>query len=211
MGLRRIACGRSVSRPAGAFSPRGLLRVSRNERRGSRSLAVILLLCAILARGSEAGGTITTIADPEPIGAPTAVAPIAGWSATALRTAGDLARRIAASGIGCAEYAPSSFELLADDMKQRGLPVPAAMSQCLAADGEDLTFEVFADEEHAEQFLAAKLALLCQAAAKAKIALAFTYVDGPAWIVEPDAQATASELARLLGATSRQRPCSEFR
>ena len=85
------------------------------------------------------------------------------------------------------------------------------MSRCVGADGEDLTFEVFLDEQHEEQFVAAKLALLCKAAAKATMEFAFTYVDGRSWMIEPDHKETADELARLLGATSRQRPCGSVR
>jgi len=66
---------------------------------------------------------------------------------------------------------------------------------------------VFADEHHEERFVTAKLALLCKVAAKSKIEFALTYVDGPRWIIEPDEKETADELARLLGASTRQRPC----
>ena len=69
------------------------------------SLPGILLLCAILAiiaRSSDAGGVLRTIAGPEPSGAPPAVAKAVGWSPTALRTAEELARKIAASSISSA-------------------------------------------------------------------------------------------------------------
>jgi hypothetical protein len=138
----------------------------------------------------------------------TAAGPATGWSPAALHTADGLARRIAASLIGCTDYATWSYDELASDMKNHGLPVPAAVSHCQSAAQEDLTFDVFASESSKRAFVAAKLAVLCKAATKAKLPFTFTYVDDPRWIVEPDEKETALTLAAVLGASVRHDPCS---
>jgi hypothetical protein len=206
--MSRRASGRAGSGSGLAVRSRAHVRASRPEGRRLRGIVLLAAIVATIALGSDAGGVVAmaSAGEKRPAAA-SAVRSPAGWTPTALHAGDDLATKIAASTVGCAEYAPSPFDAFATDLKERGLPVPAAMSQCFAADREDLTFELFADERHEEEFVAAKMAVLCKAAAKAGMAFALTYVDGPGWIIEPDEKTTADALARLLGGTSRQRPC----
>ena len=68
---------------------------------------------------------------------------------------------------------------------------------------------MFDDAEAARDFVDTKQAYLCQRAADLQLKEfpGLLYVDGAAWIVEPDQKETASKLAPILGGTVQQRSC----
>ena len=157
--------------------------------------AIALLLLVALTRVAAGDGGAT---EPTP----------AGWSAAALQTATQLAGKVRAAGLACDAYEPAPFGMF-DAGYQRRLPLPAASASCEGDDKEDLTFEVFEDAKQARQFVDAKQALLCRRAADMQLTEfpGFPYVDGGAWIVEPDEKATADKLAPILGGTANMASC----
>jgi hypothetical protein len=110
--------------------------------------------------------------------------------------------------MACTDYISSPFGMFDADY-QRKVPLAAAITSCATDDDENLTFEVFADAKQAREFLDAKQAMLCTKMAAHRLFEfpGFPYVDGGAWIVEPDEKATADKLAPILGGTAQQRPC----
>lgn len=162
--------------------------------------ALLLALVAI-----SASAACSSAAEPS---LPTAT-PMARWDAAALQVADGLAAKLKAAGKACADYTRWSYALLADDYRQKGLPIPAAVTACTGDDSENLTFEVFADSGAAARFVEAKRKLLCDTAARAKLEFpGFVYLDGGRWILEPDEQETAVALAKILGGRVLTAGCS---
>jgi len=162
-----------------------------------KCLSVLLVLIA-LASVAAADGEAK---EPTPTGA-------TGWSTSALAIAEQLAGKVRAAGLACTGYAPSPFGAFDADY-QRRLPLAAAIASCTTEGEADLTFEVFADAQRARQFVDAKQQLLCKKMAEKQLFEfpGFPYVDGGAWIVEPDDKETADKLAPILGGTAQQHPC----
>jgi hypothetical protein len=132
----------------------------------------------------------------------------AGWDPAALAAAERLAGAIRAAEMPCDGFAPWDHAAVAADYAQK-LPVPAAMARCIGPDGEDLTFEIFADAKARDDFLATKLHLLCERARMQGMALpALPYVEGDAWLVEPDEGTTADRLAPILHGKAKRTSCS---
>jgi hypothetical protein len=133
-----------------------------------------------------------------------------GWSADALQIAEQLAGKVRAAGMACDGFEPSPVGSFDADY-QRKLPLAAAVATCSTDDEEDLTFEVFKDAKLAREFLEAKQKLLCARAAAMQLTgfPGFPYVDGGAWIVEPDEKATAERLAPVLGGEAKVAGCSK--
>jgi len=129
------------------------------------------------------------------------------WDAAALHTAEGLATKLRAGGIKCDEYKPEAIESYGPVYRER-LPLPAAVASCSTHADEDLTFEVFKDPAHTQDFIRAKQALLCKEAAKTKLQFpGFPYVDGGAWVVEPDEKATGDKIAPIVGGQSKLAAC----
>ena len=111
--------------------------------------------------------------------------------------------------MACTDYAPAPFAMFDADY-QRRLPLAAAIASCTTDNDEDLTIEVFADPTRAREFVEQKRAYLCGRAVDLKLAdfPGFFYVDGGAWLVEPDDKATADKLAPILGGKAGAAQCT---
>jgi hypothetical protein len=130
------------------------------------------------------------------------------WGADAVATAQGLATRLRAGGQGCDDYEPWNYGMLRADLESKHIPVPRAVTACTTATAEDLTFEVFVDGAAKAAFVSAKRKLLCDAAARRDVPFpGFPYIDGGAWIIEPDEQATARALAPLVGGAAQEAGC----
>lgn len=163
----------------------------------------------VAAQAEEAAAKAAAIAPTEPpTAAPTPPGPTA-WSAAALQVADQLAAKLRAAGVACTEYGPHEIALYAAT-SQNGLPLAAAITSCETDGEEDVTFEVFEDAKRAQEFLTTKQAALCRHAAQMQLVFpGFAYVDGGAWIVEPDEKDTAEKLAPLLGGTAHVASCGK--
>jgi hypothetical protein len=141
--------------------------------------------------------------------APPAAEPT-GWSASALRTAEQLADTMRAAGVACDNYAPGDFAAFDEDYK-RQLPLPAAFTSCATGEDDEINFQVFADAKQALAFVDAKQALLCAKAKKLKMVgfPGFVHIDGDNWVVEVNDKDTADTLAGILGGKAQQIPCAE--
>lgn len=169
-------------------------------------LALILSLLSALTLAACHGSDTSQSASPPSSSAPSRLSE--GWDSHALRAAQDLATTVAARGITCERYSPYDFEAIANSYKNR-LPVPASMTSCTGPDEEDITFNVFTDDRARDGFMASKLYVMCRSASQRNITglVRVPYVEGPTWIVEPDQEATADELARILGGVSKRGTC----
>ena len=166
----------------------------------------ILLLSLALA-----GSSACSAAHPSaPMAPPSGGAAPAGWSASALGTAEQLADKVRAAGVPCDNYAPGDFAAFGEDYK-RHLPLPAAYTSCTTGEDDEIRFQVFADATQARAFVDAKQALLCGKAKELKMPdfPGFAHVDGDNWVVEVDDKDTADKLAGILGGTAQQVPCAE--
>lgn len=132
------------------------------------------------------------------------------WSPAALRSAESLAARIRAAGVKCDDYEVASFSAYSSATRRK-VPLPDAMTSCTSEDDEDLTLETFDDDGRRQAFISSKRAFLCEAAAKQKAVAypGFPYVEGEAWIIEPDEKGTADKLAKLLGGESKVASCDQ--
>lgn len=133
------------------------------------------------------------------------------WDAGALKTAEELAAKVRATGTECNDYSVHPIAVYDADY-QRRMPLAAAISSCETETEEDLTFEVFLDAEKKQAFVDAKQAMLCRKAANMKLRgfPGFPYIDGGAWIIEPDEKATAERLAPLLGGEAKVAGCASL-
>jgi predicted small secreted protein len=130
-----------------------------------------------------------------------------GWEHAAMQTVEQLVAKVRAAGVPCDELEPGVAGMLAANQ----LPLPAAVASCTSEDEEDLTFEVFQDAERAREFVTMKQNLLCQRAKSLNLPdfPGFPYIDGGAWIVEPDEKGTAEKLAPLVGGTAHLASCEK--
>lgn len=130
-----------------------------------------------------------------------------GWDPTALAAAARLADAVRAAGLPCDGYEVWDHAAITTDYAQK-MPVPAAMARCSGPDGEDLTFEIFADAKARGDFMATKMYLLCTKAREKRFAFpGLPYVEGDVWLVEPDEHATAERLAPILAGTAKHDVC----
>lgn len=162
------------------------------------------------AQTEDAGAKAAAIAPTEPpTAAPTAAGPTA-WNVAALQVADQLAAKLRAAGVACTDYGPHEIALYDASYQQR-VPLAAAITSCESDGEEDVTFEVFEDAKRAQEFIATKQAMLCRHAADMKLVgfAGFPYVDGGAWIVEPDEKDTVDKLAPILGGTARVASCDK--
>ena len=136
----------------------------------------------------------------------TATAGSSAESAAALRKAEQLAAQVRAAGTACKEFEALSPTQLNSDYP---LPLAAATASCTTDEDEDLTFEVFADAKGAREFVEAKRKLLCTRAVNygVKAFTGFPYIDGGAWIIEPDEKQTAEALAGAVKGTAKMALC----
>lgn len=131
-----------------------------------------------------------------------------GWETASLNFVEGQVEKLRAARMPCVEFMQSDYSMLSDDYHRKGLPIPTVAATCTAEGDENLLFEVFADSSIAAKFLEEKRLLLCEAAARSKIDFpGFIYVAGGHWVVEPDEQKTAVELARILGGVVRTADC----
>lgn len=170
---------------------------------GFRPAILIIALVGLMACGEDDRVPTPTAA------AQTTRPPGAAWNASAAATATRLAHSLRAGGIACDDYAPSNYSAIASDYDRR-LPLPAAMSTCTSADGEDLTFEIFTDIKARDDFMATKLLLVCTNASEQGIVFpGFPYVEADAWLIEPDAEDTARKVAEIIGGTFKLAFCPD--
>ncbi len=184
-------------------------------------LLMVVAVAAVAARGEgQAGGAATAGVTPSgspPAAAaagPTEASPTGAsapeWSAGALQIAEQVAAKIRAGGVACNNFAPAAPPMFAIAEQVR-IPPVAAVASCSTEGAEDLTFEVFADAKAAQEFVAFKQELLCRRMRDVNIAdwVGFPYVDGGAWIIEPDDKDTAEQLAKILGVSAKMAGCSK--
>jgi len=154
-------------------------------------LAVVALgACSSSNKKSEPSATTTT---------PTTASNGPGWNAAALAAAKDLADKIQAGGVTCSGYTDLDYQTVANDLTKSGIPVPGAMAQCTSTGGENLTFETFADEQAAYSFLGTKNGKICATAAQKKLKnVSYPYVAATTYFIEPDNQATADRISKIL-------------
>ncbi|MDZ4828003.1 MAG: hypothetical protein SGJ13_16295 [Actinomycetota bacterium] len=128
------------------------------------------------------------------------------WDPAALATAEGLADQLRAGDIACDTYEAFNFPLIADDYEGR-LPVPDAMSECIS-NGENLTFEIFLDDDGAASFTEAKITSICKGVTQRSIPFeGLSYVRGDGWIITPDTEATADAIAEVLDAEAHLETC----
>ena len=164
----------------------------------------VVLLVAVVAVGacssskSSKGPTNTTAAS-----TPTTAGKSPGWNAAAL-AAGETTRRQ-----GPCEWRQMRRLRAAGLRRSVRLISRSPASRCRArsrraqsAGGEDLTFETFADQTAAYQFMGTKIRLVCQSAGTKPALASFPTCARPTWFVEPDNKATADKLAPILGGAS---------
>jgi hypothetical protein len=171
-----------------------------------RFLAVGLVATLALSAcsGDDDDSSNTTTIAPS-----TTAAATDGWDDAALTTAEELSRRIADGGLDCDDYVVTDYGVIAADYADK-LPLPTAMSSCTGPGGEDFTFEVFADEIARDNFLATKQQLLCTEAAEREIDFpGFPYVEGSAWLIEPDEEGSANAIADLVDGESKMSTCPD--
>jgi hypothetical protein len=163
----------------------------------------------VAAKAEKAAAKAAAVAPTEPpTAAPTSAGPTA-WNAAALQVADQLAAKLHPAGVTCTDYGPHELALYDADY-QRRVPLAAAITSCDSDGDEDITFQVFADAKQAQEYVATKLAMLCRHTAEMKLGFpGFPYVDGGAWIVEPDEKDTADKLAPILGGTVHVASCSK--
>lgn len=129
------------------------------------------------------------------------------WDQAALDQALAVAQQVANTPIGCNNPITSDWAAVLADHRRVALPMPGATVECESADGENLTFEAFVDDEHKLDFLLAKGELICERGKQAGLdpggeTTAFDglpYVDGGTLIIEPDTAAMRDQLAQALG------------
>jgi hypothetical protein len=169
-------------------------------------LVTLLLAAALAACG---GGDGEPSSSATGAAAPVKPATRPRWDPRALATARALADRIRDAGVACDGYEPWNRALIAKDYHDK-LPLPDAMAACTGPAGEDLTFEVFADGARRDDFLVAKMRLVCTTAKARRLGFpGLPFVEGDAWVIEPDEEATADKLAEILGAASKLATCPE--
>lgn len=167
----------------------------------------VLLFGSVLALGACSSGDDGGADAPS-----TTTVASSGWNEDALATARAVADDVVASGTACNNYAPYNLQAVLADYKGE-IPVPLAMTQCKTKAGEDLTFEVFADDATIDAFVAAKQKIICEKAIERDLTEfpGFSYVRGPTWLIEPDGAETASALAsKLDDAASKTTTCKGF-
>jgi len=212
-----------VASPAFLYTARGwqLLHFEEGDDTFMKSVYSMLMLMVVAGFCVTAGAQEKTgggaVAKPTPAAADGAIGAAGGTGATAtagsspesaaaLRTAEQLAAQVRAAGTACKEFdATSPTELNAD----YPLPLAAATASCTSDADEDLTFEVFADAKGAREFVEAKRKLLCTRAVSygVKAFTGFPYIDGGAWIIEPDEKETAEKLAGVVKGTAKMALC----
>lgn len=155
---------------------------------------VVLALAAIAAAGACSSGSKTSN----------------DWDQRALTVADGLKVKLVTAKVACNGYLHWNYPLLTNDYQSKGLPLPAAVTACQGEGGEDLTTEVFADNAAKQKFIDKKTELLCRATAKKSFDFpGFPYVDGGAWIFEPDDMATATSVQKILGGTVKNAGCKK--
>lgn len=184
------------------------LRASRPPARAPAARLAATAVCAALALGACTSGgdrsaADTAASDTRPAEVPTTST---GWNPQALARAHALADALVAGGLACDDRREWDRAAVAADYGKR-LPVPAAMSRCVGPDGEDLTFEVFADDDARDDFYASKLYLVCRSARTRGLEPRLAYVEGPGWLIEPDEPDTADRIAAILHADSKVGTC----
>ena len=171
-------------------------------------LTLFIILAAGACRGERASVT-TARTDDSVLASAETTSLDRGWDPAALVKARDLATAVAVGGVVCGDHSPSDHVEIAASYGKR-LPVPAAMTTCVGPADEDITFEVFADEDARDDFVASKLYVICRAAQKKGLRMPeLNYVEGPDWLIEPDEPATADRLASILGGESKRQTCPE--
>jgi len=174
----------------------------------TRVKRLVVLLVAVVAVGAcssnKSAKNTPTTAPPTPT---TSSAKPTAWNAAALAQAKQLADKVRGAGIKCDNYAPQDYAAVSADLQKSHIPVPGAMASCTSVGGEDLTFETFADQTSAYQFMGTKIRLVCQSAGTRPALGAFPYVRSVTWFVEPDSQATAEKLAPILGGATTTNQC----
>ena len=171
-----------------------------------RVLVLVGLFVGLAACGDPDRST-STIPAAEPGAVPGSDAPGGRWDPAALATGERLAATIRAAGIACDGYEVWDYGATAAGY-ERKLPLPAAITSCSGPGGEDFTFEMFGDEDARDNFRATKLQLVCSRAEQQGLGLfELVYVEGDAWLIEPDEEDTAKRLAEILGAQAKLGSC----
>lgn len=167
----------------------------------------MLLCCGVLALGACSGD------DADADTPSTTTVGTSGWNQGALATARAVADDVVATGTECNNFTEYNLRAVIADYKGE-IPVPLAMTQCKTEAGEDLTFEVFADDAAIDAFIAAKQKIICENAAESGLAdfPGFSYVRGATWLIEPDEVDTADALApELDDVASETTTCKGFK
>jgi hypothetical protein len=129
-----------------------------------------------------------------------------------LATLLDVAAQVARTEANCIGAAETAVVDVRTNHEPAQLPVPAATVECESIDEENLTFEAFDSEDAKQVFLAAKRELLCvrgkRAGTDPTSGLSsfdgLPYVDGGAWIIEPDSTGMRDRIAQALGVAAGQ-------
>ncbi len=163
--------------------------------RGTNLCSVALVAVALAACSGDDDSDDTSEAPTTT----TAVVAAGGWDDAALATAEALAQEVRDGGIDCDDYTVDDYASLAADYEGR-IPLPLASTHCTGPGGEDLTFEVFADETARANFVATKMQVICTTSVQESIPFpGLPYVEGATWLIEPDEEGTSRALADVVG------------
>jgi hypothetical protein len=177
---------------------RGSLTTALATERTRLRIAVLALAVAGALAGCRHDGGAATGG---------AAATRSGWDPAALASAAALAEAIRTAGLACDGYEVWDHGSILRDYAEK-LPMPAAMATCAGAGGEDLTFEVFADRAARDRFMVTKMQRICTTAASQGLKFpGLPFVQGDAWVIEPDDEATARRLAEALHAAAQLATC----
>jgi hypothetical protein len=150
----------------------------------------VIAACSSSSKFAKNSNTTTTASS-----RPTTASAAIGWAPAQLAAAKQLADKLRAQGIECRGYAPDDYKKWVAGNPT--LPIPGAVAECASAGNENLTFETFAGEGPAYEFMGTKIGLVCTS--KSGVHPSFPYVASLTWFVEPDAKATGDRVAAAEG------------
>ena len=180
-----------------------ILRLALEEACNVRQRWLVVAVVALAALGasctgddgSDAAATTSTTSSPE-------------WdsvaSSTAAQVARDLARRV---DDGCTDYALYPRRTYVASAEQIGSDVPLAVGSCMLR-GEEVEISVFANREKRDAFVDQRSEIICTRASRVEYELPGLYwVAAENWSLQPDSEALARDLARLVGGEFVARTC----
>lgn len=121
------------------------------------------------------------------------------WDAKAVKQAESLARKLAASGLGCERFGPYVFDTYVATSARVGFVIPAAVGNCEAL-GDDLEISIFQSARQRDRWVSTRQKWFCKRSEERNIGFpGFVYVAGPDFTIQPDTEAVARRIAPVVG------------